>query len=55
MPTERKNKSNSTSPTINDSQSTLNIRQRTFPATSTSSNYPLGISFLSTSTTLNER
>ncbi|KAI9271108.1 hypothetical protein EDC94DRAFT_682204 [Helicostylum pulchrum] len=54
MPTERKNKSASTSPNINDSHSTLNIRQRTFAPTSASSTYPLGISFLSTSTTLNE-
>ncbi|KAI7891294.1 uncharacterized protein EV154DRAFT_226016 [Mucor mucedo] len=55
MSTERKSKSTSTSPTMNDSQSTLNIRQRVFPPTASSStNYPLGISFLSTSNTLNE-
>lgn len=62
MPTERNNnnKSTSTSPNLDDrnkNTTTLNIRQRFFSnTTSTSStNYPLGISFLSTSTPINER
>ncbi|CAO3639669.1 unnamed protein product [Mucor hiemalis] len=51
MPTERNSKSNSTSPNINANTNTLNNRQR---ISSSSTTYPLGISFLSTSATLNE-
>lgn len=52
MPTERNAKSNSTSPNINANEHTLYNRQR---VSSSSTTYPLGISFLSTSASLNER
>lgn len=51
MPTERNAKSNSTSPNINANTQTLYNRQR---VSSSSATYPLGISFLSTSASLNE-